>query len=44
MKNEQRILPSVDSEFTATRWMALKDRVGRGWYRFRRNPISLAGG
>jgi peptide/nickel transport system permease protein len=23
--------------------MSFKDRVGRGWYRFRRNPISLAG-
>jgi len=44
VKNKQRVLPLVDSEFTATRWMALKDRVGRAWYRFCRNPISLAGG
>jgi len=27
-----------------TRWMIIKDRLGRGWYKFRRNPISLVGG
>jgi peptide/nickel transport system permease protein len=29
---------------TVTKWMELKERIGRGWYRFRRNPISLIGG
>ena len=42
MKNKNRISLSDDS-ITVTRWMSFKDRVGRGWYRFRRNPISLAG-
>ncbi len=27
-----------------TRWAAFKDRLGRGWYKFRRNRISLVGG
>lgn len=31
------------AEGEVTGWAAFKDRVGRGWYRFRRNPISLAG-
>lgn len=44
MKNKQGVLSLVDSEFIATWWVRLKDRVRRGWYRFRRNPISLAGG
>ena len=42
MKNKNRISLSDDS-ITVTRWMSFKDRVGRSWYRFRRNPISLAG-
>jgi peptide/nickel transport system permease protein len=43
MAAEQWVLASDDSEIAVSRWMAFKDRVGRGWYRFRRNPISLAG-
>lgn len=43
MAAEQRVLASDDSEIVASRWTAFKDRVGRSWYRFRRNPISLAG-
>lgn len=27
-----------------TRWTATRDRLGRGWYKFRRNRISLIGG
>ena len=27
-----------------TRWSSFADRVGRGWYKFRRNRISLIGG
>lgn len=42
MKNKNRI-SLLDDSITVTRWMSFKDRVGRGWYRFRRNPISLAG-
>lgn len=42
MKNRNRI-PLSDDSITVTRWMSIKDRIGRGWYRFRRNPISLAG-
>lgn len=42
MKNRNRISLS-DLKLTTTRWMSIKDRVGRGWYRFRRNSISLAG-
>lgn len=44
LKNKQRVLSSVNSEFTTTRWMEFKDKVGRAWYRFRRNPISITGG
>ena len=44
MEADQRTLSPVGLEITITRWIAFKDRVGRGWYRFRRNPISLAGG
>lgn len=43
MAAEQWILASDNSEIAVSRWMAFKDRVGRSWYRFRRNPISLAG-
>ncbi|MFQ5794748.1 MAG: ABC transporter permease [Candidatus Bipolaricaulia bacterium] len=32
------------SELTESPWMILKERLGRAWYRFHRNPISLAGG
>lgn len=44
MKNKQRVLSSVNSEFTTTQWMVLKDKIGRAWYRFRRNSISITGG
>lgn len=44
MKNKQRVLSSVNSEFTTTQWMVLKDEIGRAWYRFRRNSISITGG
>jgi len=44
MEADQRVLSSVDSEIAITRWIAFKNRIGRGWYRFRRNPISLVGG
>lgn len=44
MSNKQKGFQLVDSEIIATRWVSFKDRVGRGWYRFRHNPISLAGG
>jgi len=40
----QSDLPPNGAELTISRWMGFKDRLGRGWYRFRRNPISLAGG
>lgn len=43
MTADERVLFSDDSGSAVTRWMAFMDRVGRGWYRFRRNPISLAG-
>jgi peptide/nickel transport system permease protein len=35
---------TVAEKVTVTKWMELKERVGRGWYRFRKNPISLIGG
>lgn len=44
LKNKQRVLSSVNSEFTTTQWMVLKDEIGRAWYRFRRNSISITGG
>ena len=44
LKNKQRVLSSVNSEFTTTQWMVLKDKIGRAWYRFRRNSISITGG
>lgn len=44
MKNKQRVLSSVNSEFTTTQWMVFKDKIGRAWYRFRRNFISITGG
>ena len=44
LKNKQRVLSSVNSEFTTTQWMVLKDKIGRAWYRFRRNLISITGG
>jgi peptide/nickel transport system permease protein len=44
MEVQQSVLPVEGSQITITGWMAFKDRLGRGWYRFRRNPISLAGG
>ncbi|GAI14923.1 unnamed protein product, partial [marine sediment metagenome] len=34
----------VTTGLNETRWMIIKDRLGRGWYKFRRNPISLVGG
>jgi len=41
---EKEVLSFTDSGLVTTRWIAFKDRIGRAWYRFRRNPISLAGG
>jgi len=43
MEAKQRVLSSVNLELTETWWMAFKDKIGRSWYRFRRNPISLTG-
>jgi len=36
--------PSSVTPQAISRWAALKDGLGRSWYRFRRNPISLIGG
>ncbi|UCD71647.1 MAG: ABC transporter permease [Syntrophobacterales bacterium] len=44
MEADESALPLEGSKITITSWMAFKDKIGRGWYRFRRNPISLAGG
>jgi len=44
MNNKKSVLSSVNLEFITTRWMLLKDGVGRAWYRFRHNSISLIGG
>lgn len=44
MSKKQKGFQLVDSEITVTRWVSFKDRVARGWYRFHRNPISIAGG
>jgi len=35
---------SIEEELIISRWKALKERLGRGWFRFSRNPISIAGG
>jgi peptide/nickel transport system permease protein len=43
MEADQGVLSSTDSEITITRWIAFKESLGRGWYRFRHNPISLVG-
>ena len=43
MAAEQWVRVSDDSEIVVSRWTAFKDRLGRSWYRFRQNPISLAG-
>jgi peptide/nickel transport system permease protein len=40
MSSNQRVAPTAEE----TRWAAFKDRLGRGWYKFRRNRISLVGG
>ena len=40
MSTEQQQL--IQSE--ETRWSSFADRLGRGWYKFRRNRISLVGG
>jgi peptide/nickel transport system permease protein len=40
MSSNQRVAPTPEE----TRWAAFKDRLGRGWYKFRRNRISLVGG
>ena len=44
MEADQNAFSLGGSGITITGWMAFKDRLGRGWYRFSRNPISLAGG
>lgn len=44
MKADKSALPLEGSRVTITRWIGFKDKLGREWYRFRRNPISLAGG
>ena len=43
MRSNTLVSSSVTAE-TLTRWAVLKDRLGRNWYRFRRNPLSLIGG
>lgn len=40
ISSNQRAVPIPEE----TRWAAFKDRLGRGWYKFRRNRISLVGG
>lgn len=35
---------SIEDELSISRWKELKQRFGRGWFRFSRNPISIAGG
>lgn len=40
--NSEQQHPIFTSE--VTRWAALADRLARGWYKFRRNRISLVGG
>ncbi|RKX75917.1 MAG: D,D-dipeptide ABC transporter permease [Spirochaetes bacterium] len=37
-------LEQKELKVTSTKWMELKNRIGRGWFRFRKNPISLVGG
>lgn len=44
MTADESTFSSVGSGITVTRWASFKDQVGRSWYRFRRNPISFAGG
>lgn len=36
-------LPGADAGEHSDAWSAFKDRVGRGWYKFRRNPTALIG-
>ena len=43
MKNNQKVLLSATSELNTTGWVMLKDKVGRSWYRFHRNAISIVG-
>lgn len=43
MKNKQRVPLAGNQELTITQWAVFKDKVGRSWYRFRRNPISITG-
>jgi peptide/nickel transport system permease protein len=35
---------SIEKELSVSRWKEFKERIGRGWFRFSRNPISIAGG
>jgi len=43
MRVKRQISSLVDSKFNEYWWISFKDRIGRSWYRFRRNPASLAG-
>lgn len=43
MGNQQSSVTAA-GEIAESGWDAFKEGIGRSWYRFRRNPISLAGG
>jgi peptide/nickel transport system permease protein len=43
-KNSNRTFTSIEEALSVSRWKELKERFGRGWFRFSRNPISIAGG
>jgi peptide/nickel transport system permease protein len=44
LKNNKRVLLSNTSNYNRNQWVVTKDKIGRSWYRFRRNPISIIGG
>jgi peptide/nickel transport system permease protein len=44
LKNKKRNFVSNSSNYNRTQWVVFQDKIGRSWYRFRRNPISIIGG
>lgn len=42
-KSRKALLSCQNEELALTRWKERRERIGRGLYRFRRNPISLIG-